>query len=122
MQFLSIITILSFTTGIYAGCYTSGIAGSAANINSYLGTICNGLSGNYVKNEQRHQCVMDSASVQWDFTLEYIGSDASRNIGSTECISGMQKETACGKGGSSSYSNWAYTADPNAGSCYSISE
>ncbi|ETS76572.1 hypothetical protein PFICI_11959 [Pestalotiopsis fici W106-1] len=41
-----------------------------------------------------------------------------RFLGYDECYDGLQKEiNGCGYGGDSSYTNWRYISDPNAGGC-----
>ncbi|KAG9253653.1 uncharacterized protein F5Z01DRAFT_737503 [Emericellopsis atlantica] len=52
-----------------------------------------------------------------DFIITHI-SDGERDLSQEECYDGLQKEIhGCGKGGSSSYTNWRYKADPNEGEC-----
>ncbi|KAI0121362.1 hypothetical protein BJ170DRAFT_698499 [Xylariales sp. AK1849] len=52
-----------------------------------------------------------------DFILEKI-SDGRRGISASECYDGFQKEiNGCDNGGSTSYTKWKYTADPNSGGC-----
>ncbi|KAK4182028.1 hypothetical protein QBC35DRAFT_217032 [Podospora australis] len=52
-----------------------------------------------------------------EFQLWHIqGGD--RYISPDECYDGFQKEiNGCSRGGDTSYTNWRYSADPNAGSC-----
>ncbi|KAL4721772.1 hypothetical protein ACLX1H_011266 [Fusarium chlamydosporum] len=54
-----------------------------------------------------------------DLVLERISDgDDEREIGVDECYDGFQKEiNGCDHGGYSSYTNWKYSADPNAGQC-----
>ncbi|KAF4989107.1 hypothetical protein FGRMN_9349 [Fusarium graminum] len=53
-----------------------------------------------------------------DLVLERIGEGDDREIKSAECFDGFQKEiNGCDYGGTSSYTNWKYSSDPNAGQC-----
>jgi hypothetical protein len=71
MQILSISLFLVFSAAsVHATCFTGGASGVAANLEPLLNPICAGLMGFYLKKEQRHQCVTDSAGQQWDFTLQ----------------------------------------------------
>ncbi|KAF4980506.1 hypothetical protein FZEAL_3494 [Fusarium zealandicum] len=54
-----------------------------------------------------------------DLVLERISTgDDEREISVDECFDGFQKEiNGCDQGGVSSYTNWKYSGDANAGQC-----
>ncbi|KAG8534408.1 uncharacterized protein KY384_001253 [Bacidia gigantensis] len=105
---------------VSAGCYSDGgQVGDKDMAASKINDICtNHLTGAYDAGASRHACLPDGKN-RWDFTVKSIGK-AKQNLPLSECISGLIKETSgCASGGSSSYTDWAYTADPNAGACKS---
>jgi len=64
-----------------------------------------------------HVCQNLSTLKKVDFTVQNIGG-ANRRLPYAECYDGLQKEiNSCDRGGATSYTNWRYTADPNAGNC-----
>ncbi|KAK1836642.1 hypothetical protein QBC39DRAFT_377615 [Podospora conica] len=102
------------------GCYSGGETWGGEKGNAYgkISEVCNNnFQGNYGRNEIRYQCRNLSSNKKIDMTLQYIGS-GSRSIGRAECESGLNSEVNnCNNGGSTSYANWKYSADPNAGQC-----
>lgn len=69
--------VLALSASAYANsvasgvsCWKSGPTVSVGNISPSIVTICNYLQGNaYVPQEERSQCVQDSAGVMWNFAL-----------------------------------------------------
>jgi len=70
MQFLTIALLALSATFAHATCNKGGQAAVSTDINPFIPSLCTGLSGFYLKNEQRHQCVTDKNQIQWDFTLK----------------------------------------------------
>ncbi|KAF2681170.1 hypothetical protein K458DRAFT_391964 [Lentithecium fluviatile CBS 122367] len=70
----------------------------------------------YNSGQIRNACT-NIGSNRVNFSLKLV-SGGSRIIKSAECISGLYKEIeGCDRGGRTSYANWEYTSDPNAGNC-----
>ncbi|KAF2658847.1 hypothetical protein K491DRAFT_713100 [Lophiostoma macrostomum CBS 122681] len=102
----------------YAGCYSGGedwgnkqVALNAAD------TACrNNFQGDFGGNSNRHVCINGNGK-KLEFTIYRLGG-TNRALFWDECYDGLQKEiNGCDHGGDSSYTNWRYVADPNAGSC-----
>ena len=70
MQFTKLALLALSAVSVYAECYSTGQTADAKNINPKVPLICSALKGHFVKNERRHQCIMDNAGQQWDFTLK----------------------------------------------------
>ena len=59
-------------------CWKSGPTVSVGNISPSIATICNYLQGAaYVPQEERSQCVQDTAGVMWNFALT-VGKEQRR--------------------------------------------
>ncbi|KAI9170564.1 hypothetical protein HJFPF1_00032 [Paramyrothecium foliicola] len=102
------------------GCYSGG-ENWGANLGyalSFATQACNdALQGDYNQGDQRSKCYNLDSNKKVDFRLSKH-SDGSRHIAPEECYDGMQKEiNNCDHGGETSYGNWFYKADPNAGQC-----
>ncbi|OHE97172.1 hypothetical protein CORC01_07613, partial [Colletotrichum orchidophilum] len=72
IQSLLIVAILTCVPIAYAECYKDGMSGEYdvdKNTPVDLRVVCAQLSGNYVKNEFRRVCIMDSKGRKWDFQI-----------------------------------------------------
>ncbi|KAK3385923.1 hypothetical protein B0H63DRAFT_523241 [Podospora didyma] len=113
----TILSLLGFSANAIATCYGSGETwGNNAQALSAVSWACHQLVGSYGGSETRGICV-DANSKRLEFQIWHITS-GSRELGYDECYDGFQKEVnGCTNGGDSSYVNWRYKGDPNAGSC-----
>ncbi|KAH9888250.1 hypothetical protein F4778DRAFT_414343 [Xylariomycetidae sp. FL2044] len=123
MQFtLACTTLLAAISTVSAnGCYSGGEDGDkgAGLTEHHWDVVCGYLKGDYLSQESRETCVTDNKGIKWAFELKCI-SDNYRSIDVAECKDGMKKSAMnCEYGGDIEYTNWEYTADPNAGRCIS---
>ncbi|KAK4187479.1 hypothetical protein QBC35DRAFT_452261 [Podospora australis] len=122
MQLTHILPLFALTGYAAAGCYQDGIEWSDRQ--QALGIVKSAceqlLIGKYgpknTFNGERRTCA-NMGPNKIDIIITHIqGGD--RDLPYEECYDGLQKEvTRCSRGGDTSYTNWRYKADPNAGNC-----
>jgi len=116
-------TLLSITKPTHAACFETGVSWSSIGTIyplELLVRVCDEIvgEGSFAAGEKRHRCRPVSMGEQHvDYTVTRISGTAGV-LTYGDCWDGLQKEiVGCSKGGSSSYSNWKYTSDPNDGPC-----
>ncbi|KAK6078646.1 hypothetical protein SCUP234_04293 [Seiridium cupressi] len=114
--------IITAASSVLGGCFSGGEnwASQRSIALSNAQDICNTKFSKAdwnTKGQSLAGCYNLDSEKQVDFILERI-QDGHRDISASECYDGFQKQiNNCDHGGSTSYSNWKYTADPNANSC-----
>ncbi|KNZ59708.1 hypothetical protein VP01_1678g1 [Puccinia sorghi] len=122
MNPIQTVLVLALVLGLAsAACFGTGQSwGSAADkqkASAYLTDVCNQLAGSYQASTIKSQCRDGNDNTRYNFSVKHI-SGGERTLGQQECIDGLNKEIInCPRGGRTSYSNWEYTSDPNAGLC-----
>ncbi|KAI3531216.1 hypothetical protein CABS01_05534 [Colletotrichum abscissum] len=126
--FLTAMAIAS--SGVNADCFPNGMIGHygtwlkqkvlALNADR-LALACMAIAGSakesFVGEESRTYCMQEADGLKWDFSIKNLNT-GKRVLGQAECMSGLSKEAyGCYRGGKTSYWNWQYISDPNAGSC-----
>ncbi|KAL8909229.1 MAG: hypothetical protein Q9171_005147 [Xanthocarpia ochracea] len=108
-------------TLITADCFTGGEVWDSELAPSAIDTACKDLAREYRRGESRDIKLNQENGQCYVFELQRIrgGSNAaSITITEDECIGWMNREFAgCDRGGSSSYTDWMFKADPNRGPC-----
>ncbi|KAF2417712.1 hypothetical protein EJ08DRAFT_666377 [Tothia fuscella] len=103
------------------GCYSGGErwANDRAYALQQAQAFCNDVGrGNYYAGESRPKCYNLSSNKKVNFVLSLLSTVPGRYIDAPECYDGMIKEiNGCDNGGDTTYTNWRYIADPNAGNC-----
>ncbi|RYO88286.1 hypothetical protein DL766_008441 [Monosporascus sp. MC13-8B] len=117
----SFLVIVTAASSVLGGCFSGGEnwATQKAIALSKAQDVCNNKysKATFGSGQALGACYALDSDKQVDFVLEYIGGDT-RTISAAECYDGFQKEiNGCDHGGSTAYTNWKYTADPNAGAC-----
>ncbi|KAF2419576.1 hypothetical protein EJ08DRAFT_738867 [Tothia fuscella] len=120
-MYFSIFALASAASLASAGCFTGGENWGAERqyaLNQAT-QYCQRLgAGCYQPKGERPKCFNLSSGKKVDFNLQLRDDVVARCIDANECYDGMQKEiNGCDHGGNSKYTNWIYTADPNAGNC-----
>ncbi|VUC35638.1 unnamed protein product [Clonostachys rosea] len=118
--FVSVIAAFAATAN--AGCYSGGEPwGDKATALAAAEQACReSLTGTYggsgTVNGHRHRCI-NANNKALNFEIWHVkGGD--RNLALAECKDGIQKEVnGCNTGGDTTYTNWRYKGDPNAGNC-----
>ncbi|KAI0406128.1 hypothetical protein F4802DRAFT_596489 [Xylaria palmicola] len=108
-------------TTALAGCFSGGEdwASQRAMALAAAQNVCNNKFSTFTfkAGQELGGCGNLDSTKKVDLIMQNI-SEGSRKPTSSECYDGFQKEiNGCDNGGSTSYTNWKYTADPNAGSC-----
>ncbi|KFY44721.1 hypothetical protein V494_01357 [Pseudogymnoascus sp. VKM F-4513 (FW-928)] len=84
-------------------------------------TACNSpLKGKYHKGDNRARCYNLASNKHVKLAVGLVGKNAgsTRTLGADECYNGLISEIMkCSHGGETTYGNWRYRADPNAGRC-----
>lgn len=113
MRCTKLLSALSIASYAAAECFESGLdwddQDAAAAI--VLAACRQTLSGTYgpesTFNGQRGSCV-NTSNGKIDMIIRHI-TEGDRDLTEAECYDGLQKEVyGCGKGGETSYDNWAY--------------
>ncbi|KAK9770749.1 hypothetical protein AB5N19_14109 [Seiridium cardinale] len=118
MQFSNIVlaALISYAS---AGCNSGGNEWGSEAAALAKQACDNLLSGDYgpsnTYNGLKSTC-FNHNNEKYEFQIWHI-KDGYRNLSPAECLDGLTKETNCKHGGKTSYSNWKYRADPNAGAC-----
>ncbi|KAK9783763.1 putative Ecp2 effector protein domain-containing protein [Seiridium cardinale] len=121
-MYTSFFLVITAASSVLGGCFSGGEnwASQKSIALSKAQDICNNKFSKATwanKGQSLAGCYNLDSEKQVDFILERI-QDGSRAIDAAECYNGFQKEiNGCDHGGSTSYRNWKYTADPNANSC-----
>ncbi|KAF2238035.1 hypothetical protein EV356DRAFT_573631 [Viridothelium virens] len=102
-------------------CFNSGANWGAqrAIAQSYATEVCQGdFIGTCQPNDIRAKCYNLSSGKMVNFDLRVRPDVVARTIAADECYDGLQKQVnECDNGGTTTYGNWEYTADPNDGQC-----
>ncbi|KFY06851.1 hypothetical protein V492_07686 [Pseudogymnoascus sp. VKM F-4246] len=84
-------------------------------------TACNSpFKGKYHKGDNRARCYNLASNKHVKLAVGLVGKNAgsTRTLGADECYNGLISEIMkCSQGGETTYGNWRYRADPNAGRC-----
>ncbi|KAH9883250.1 hypothetical protein F4778DRAFT_768541 [Xylariomycetidae sp. FL2044] len=115
-----IIALATIVVQTRATCYGSGESwGSQAE--TAATTACSSyLNGGYgpqsTVSGEKSVCI-NADGKKNEFFVWHI-EEGERTLGVAECLDGLLKEVnGCSRGGDTSYTNWRYKADPNAGTC-----
>ncbi|KAK7740844.1 hypothetical protein SLS62_010989 [Diatrype stigma] len=119
---VSILALVATASSVMAGCFSGGenFATQKAIALSSAQDVCNSKYSqkDWSDNNPLAACYDLDSGKKVDFVLQRISTGGTRYISPAECYDGFQKEVnGCEYGGSTSYTNWQYTADVNAGSC-----
>ncbi|KAL2024930.1 hypothetical protein VTK56DRAFT_3629 [Thermocarpiscus australiensis] len=115
-------TLLAAAAGVHAKCNRSGETWGNVLTALVLAQVkCDEFfSGTFGPTDTpggyRNTCA-NANGKKLEFHLWHVrGGD--RQISAEECYDGFQKEiVGCSRGGDTTYTNWRYKADPNAGKC-----
>ncbi|KAI8457198.1 hypothetical protein BY996DRAFT_837455 [Phakopsora pachyrhizi] len=103
-------------------CRTTGASfGSSPNrafATQLLPDVCREFQGTYGPNQDKTICRNGrDRDTSFRYYIKHV-SGGYRNIDSTECTDGLNKEIVnCDRGGKTAYGNWEYSVDPNKGNC-----
>ncbi|KAF2875937.1 hypothetical protein BDV95DRAFT_665298 [Massariosphaeria phaeospora] len=129
MQLTSIFVIAASLATAQAGCFGSGTSaqywGTQADMDgaaAMVDSICNpgGIAGTFTPGQVKPYCKAVTDSTSFSFTTEWHG-DADETLQDADCKERLKKEIyGCEGGGSSTYSNWRFTSDPNRAGCFNV--
>ncbi|KAI0121659.1 hypothetical protein BJ170DRAFT_687896 [Xylariales sp. AK1849] len=119
MQIANILASLALASSAAADCYSGGNSWGS-NADSLAKSACDGLlSGTFgpqsTYNGEKATC-LNHVAEKYEFHVWHL-KEGEATLSAADCYDGIMKEVGCKNGGESSYTNWKYKADPNAGSC-----
>lgn len=131
------VVLLYLTAGAYAKCFTrgddgpgggDGQKGAGLTEKDVIGAVANLLKGNYMADEERTQCAMDTLGNKWKFLLKntkkqagWLSSWSVANSATLDEVKDWLGKEAygCQYGGKNDKGGFHVMSDPNPGNCVS---
>ncbi|KAF7505935.1 hypothetical protein GJ744_012377 [Endocarpon pusillum] len=101
-----------------AGCFSGGTTwDDKGRAIATLEGVCKELTGDYNGGITRSTCRNGSGDLRYNFTVKKDTSGHGK-LGRDYCVRMLSREiSGCDHGGRSSYADFTFTSDPNAGKC-----